>query len=90
MTLDQRKRYIQAVQDGEDTSKTLGRVGVYRRDRVSVKEVMCELYGYELNQPIERKMSLDVSRSLTALNWYKTGKAERINPYGLQRIFKPI
>lgn len=90
MSLESRRTYIKAYQNGEDTSRTLGRVGVYRRDRVSVKEVMCELYGYELNQPIERKMSLDVSRSLTALNWYKTGKAERINPYGLQRIFKPI
>ena len=90
MTLEQRKIYIQAVQSGEDTLKSLRRTGVYRRDRVSVKEIMCELYGYELNQPIERKISLDISRSLTALGWHKTGKAERINPYGLQRIFKSI
>ena len=85
-----RKKYIQAVQSGEDTLKSLRRAGVYRRDRVSIKEIMCELYGYELNQPIERKISLDISRSLTALGWHKTGKAERINPYGLQRIFKSI
>ena len=90
MTLEQRKKYIHAVQSGEDTLKSLRRAGVYRRDRVSIKEIMCELYGYELNQPIERKISLDISRSLTALGWHKTGKAERINPYGLQRIFKSI
>lgn len=90
MTLEQRKIYIQAVQSGEDTLKSLRRASVYRRDRVSIKEIMCELYGYELNQPIERKISLDISRSLTALGWHKTGKAERINPYGLQRIFKSI
>lgn len=90
MTLEQRKQYIQAVQSGEDTLKSLRRAGVYRRDRVSIKEIMCELYGYELNHPIERKISLDISRSLTALGWHKTGKAERINPYGLQRIFKSI
>ncbi|WP_294378547.1 VapE domain-containing protein [uncultured Clostridium sp.] len=87
MTLDQRKRYIQAVQSGEDTSKSLGRTGVYRRDRVSVKEIMCELYGYELNQPIERKISLDISRSLTALGWHKTGKALRVQPYGCQKMY---
>lgn len=87
MTLDQRKRYIQAVQSGEDTSKSLGRTGVYRRDRVSVKEIMCELYGYELNQPIERKISLDISRSLTALKWHKTGKTEWIKPYGNVKVY---
>lgn len=87
MTLDQRKRYIRAVQDGEDTSRSLGHTGVYKRDRVSVKEVMCELYGYELNQPIERKISLDVARSLTALGWNKTGKTEWIKPYGNVKIY---
>lgn len=90
MELDSRRRYIKTYQNGEDTSRALGRTGVYRRDRVAIKEIMCELYGYEINQPIERKMSLDVGRSLTALGWYKTGTSEWIKPYGKIRVFKPI
>lgn len=87
MDLYQRRRYITAIQNGEDTSKTLGRVGVYKRDRVSVKEIMCELFGYELNQPIERKMSLDVARSLTALGWNRSKKAVKFKPYGVVKVF---
>lgn len=86
--LDRRRRYIQAVQSGEDTSKSLGVSGVYRRDRVSVKEIMCELYNYDLNQPIDRKLSLDVTRSLTALGWSKSGKSLRIKPYGKVWIYE--
>jgi predicted P-loop ATPase len=89
MDLESRKMFIRAVQNGEDTARKLGRVGAYRRDRVSVKEILCELYGYELNQQVDRKTSLDISRSLTALGWNKTGERERVKPYGLQRIFKP-
>lgn len=85
--LDRRRRYIRAYQDGEDVSKTLKVSATYRRDRVSVKEIMCELFGYELNQPIERKMSLDVSRCLKSLRWEKSNKAERISPYGVVKVF---
>jgi predicted P-loop ATPase len=87
MNLESRRIYIRAVQNGEDTSRSLGRAGAYRRDKVSVKEILCELYGYELNQTIDRKTSLDVGRSLTALGWNKTGKAEWIKPYGTLKTF---
>lgn len=80
-SLDVRRNHIKKYQDG-DTS-----AGAYRRDRISVKEIACELYGYELNQPIDRKMSLEIARTLTALGWNKTGKVERLNIYGLQRMF---
>lgn len=82
MSIESRRRYIEAVQNGEDTTRTLGRTGAYRRDRISIKEIMCELYGYGLNQTIDRKLSLEVSRSLLALGWNKTGKREWIKPYG--------
>jgi predicted P-loop ATPase len=87
MDLESRKMFIRTVQHGEDTARKLGRVGAYRRDRVSVKEILCELYGYELNQQVDRKTSLDISRSLTALGWNKTGKAEWIKPYGTLKTF---
>ena len=80
-TLDSRREHIRRYQNGEDVA------GAYKRDRVSVKEIACELYGYDLNQPIERKFSLEISRTLTALGWNKTGKAERLYIYGLQRVF---
>lgn len=82
MELESRRRYIRAVQNGEDTSRTLGYTGVYKRDRISIKEIMCELYEYDLNQPIDRKTSLEVSRSLIALGWNKTGQSIRVKPYG--------
>ena len=80
-SLEARRNHIRAYQNGEQTA------GAYKRDRISVKEIACELFGYELNQPIERKMSLEIARTLTALGWNKTGKVERLNIYGLQRIF---
>lgn len=49
--LKNRKHYI-------DILKSLGYIGIYKRDRISVKGIMCELFGCELNQPIERKLSL--------------------------------
>lgn len=87
MSIESRRRYIEAVQNGEDTTRTLGRTGAYRRDRISIKEIMCELYGYGLNQTIDRKLSLEVSRSLLALGWNKTGNSVRINPYGKVKIY---
>ena len=48
--------------------------GAYKRDRISIKEIACKLYGYELNQPIDRKFSLEISRTLTSLGWNKSGK----------------
>lgn len=80
-TLDSRREHIRRYQNGEDVA------GAYKRDRISVKEIACELYGYALNQPIERKFSLEIARTLTALGWNKTGKAERLYIYGLQRVF---
>lgn len=80
-SLEARRNHIRAYQNGEQTA------GAYKRDCISVKEIACELFGYELNQPIERKMSLEIARTLTALGWNKTGKVERLNIYGLQRIF---
>ncbi len=81
LSLEERRSHIKRCQEG-DTS-----TGAYRRDRVSVKEIACELFSYELNQPIDRKFSLDIARTLTALGWNKTGKVERLNIYGLQRMF---
>ncbi|MDE6678020.1 MAG: toprim domain-containing protein [Ruminococcus sp.] len=80
-TLDSRKHYIREYQNGNTSA------GAYKRDRISVKEIACELYGYELNQPIERKMSLEISRTLTSLGWQNTGKREYLNVYGRQRMF---
>ena len=81
LSLEERRSHIKRCQEG-DTS-----TGAYRRDRVSVKEIACELFSYELNQPIDRKFSLDIARTLTALGWNKTGKVERLNIYGFQRMF---
>ena len=80
-SLEVRRNHIRAYQNGEQTA------GAYKRDRISVKEIACELFGYELNQPIERKMSLEIARTLTALGWNKTGKAERVCPYGVVKVF---
>ena len=80
-TLDSRKQYIREYQNGNTSA------GAYKRDRISIKEIACELYGYELNQPVERKMSLEISRTLTALGWQNTGKREYLDVYGRQRMF---
>lgn len=80
-TLDSRKHYIREYQNGNTSAEA------YKRDRISVKEIACELYGYELNQPIERKMSLEIARTLTAIGWHNTGKREYLNVYGRQRMF---
>ena len=81
LTLDTRKEYIRRYQKGENTA------GAYKRDRISIKEIACELFGYDLNQPIDRKFSLDIARTLMALGWNKTGKAERITPYGVVKVY---
>ncbi len=80
-SLEARKMHIRAYQNGEQTA------GIYKRDRISVKEIVCELFGYELNQPIERKTSLEIIRTLTALGWHKNGKKERLSLYGTQWIY---
>ncbi|MDD7184193.1 MAG: VapE family protein [Oscillospiraceae bacterium] len=80
-SIEGRRIHIRAYQNGEQHA------GVYKRNRISVKEIACELFGYELNQPIERKMSLEIARTLTALGWNKTGKAERVCPYGVVKVF---
>lgn len=80
-SIEVRRIHIRAYQNGEEHS------GAYKRDKVSVKEIACELYGYEINQPIERKFSLEIARTLTALGWNKTGKAERISPYGVVKTY---
>ncbi len=88
ISLEERRKYIRSVQNDDKIElKRLGYEGAYKRDRVSVKEIMCELYGYDLNQPIERKMSLDVGRSLLALGWNKSSKTEWVIPYGKIRIY---
>ena len=81
LSITERKMHIRAYQNGDQTA------GAYKRDRISVKEVACELFGYEINQPIERKFSLEIARTLTALGWNKTGKRERLDIYGMQRMF---
>lgn len=80
-SLDARRMHIRACQNGNASA------GAYKRDKISVKEIVCELYGYEINQPIERKMSLDIARTLTALGWNKNGKKERLSIYGVQWIY---
>ena len=79
--LASRKEHIRRYQNGEPHS------GAYKRDRISVKEIACELFGYDINQPIERKFSLEIARTLTALGWNKTGKTEWIKPYGNVKIY---
>ena len=87
MGLEGRRRYIRTIQNGDDTFRTLGYTGVYKRDRISIKEIMCELYDYDLNQPIDRKTSLEASRSLIALGWNKTGQSIRVKPFGKVKIY---
>ena len=80
-SLETRRNYIIDYQNGNASA------GAYKRDRISIKEIACEWFGYELNQPIERKMSLEIARTLTALGWNKTGKAEWIQPYGATKVY---
>ena len=80
-SLEARRLHIKRCQEG-DTS-----AGAYRRDKISVKEIVCELFGYELNQPIDRRMSLEISRTLTALGWTKNGKKMWLNIYCSQWIY---
>ena len=80
-SLEARRMHIRNYQNGNTST------GAYKRDRISVKEIACELYGYELNQPIDRRFSLDIARTLTALGWSKNGKAERISPYGVVKVY---
>ncbi len=80
-SLETRRNYIIDYQNGNAPA------GAYKRDRISIKEIACEWFGYELNQPIERKMSLEIARTLTALGWNKTGKAEWIQPYGATKVY---
>ncbi|MDE6036094.1 MAG: toprim domain-containing protein [Ruminococcus sp.] len=80
-SLETRRDYINAYQNGNTSA------GAYKRDKISVKEIACELYHYELNQPIERKFSLEIARTLTALGWNKTGKTEWIKPYGNVKVY---
>ena len=87
-SIESRKRYIRAVQNGEDTIKSMCMRGAYKRDRISIKEIACELYGYELNQPIDRKFSLEISRTLTSLGWNKSGKTIKLKYYGTVKIYE--
>ena len=80
-SIEDRRMHIKAYQNGNTTA------GAYRRDRISIKEIVCELFGYELNQPIERKMSLEIARTLTALGWTKNGKKMWLNIYCSQWIY---
>ncbi|MCM1316188.1 MAG: toprim domain-containing protein [Prevotella sp.] len=80
-SIEGRRKYILDYQEGITTA------GAYKRDRISVKEIVCELFGYELNQPIDRKMSLEIARTLTALGWIKNGKKMWLNIYGAQWIY---
>lgn len=87
-SIESRKRYIRTVQNGEDTIKSMCMRGAYKRDRISIKEIACELYGYELNQPIDRKFSLEISRTLTSLGWNKSGKTIKLKYYGTVKIYE--
>ena len=80
-SLEARRIHIRRCQEG-DTS-----AGAYKRDKISVKEIACELFGYELNQPVDRRMSLEIARTLTALGWVKNGKKMRLDIYGVQWIY---
>ncbi|MDE6035212.1 MAG: virulence-associated E family protein, partial [Ruminococcus sp.] len=81
LSLETRRNYIIDYQNSNASS------GAYRCDRVSVKKIACELFAYDLNQPINRKFSLDIARTLTALGWNKTGKTEWIKPYGNVKVY---
>lgn len=80
-SLEARRMHIRDYQNGNTAA------GAYKRDRISVKEIACELFGYELNQAIDRKFSLDITRTLSALGWNKTGSGMRIAPYGYVKIY---
>ena len=83
-SLEGRRKHITDYQNG---NQTVVSAGGYKRDRISVKEIACELYGYEINQPIERRFSLDIARTFTALGWSKTGRTEWIKPYGTVKVY---
>lgn len=83
-SLEARKKYIKDYQSNEQITKI---TNAYKRNHISIKEIACELYGYELNQPLDRRFSLDIARTLTALGWNKTGKTERISPYGSIKVY---
>lgn len=80
-SLEARRIHIKRCQEGDASA------GAYKRDKISVKEIACELFSYELNQPIERKMSLEIARTLMALGWTKNGKKMRLDIYGVQWIY---
>ena len=58
LSFDERKKYIKDYQNGTAIA------GTYKRDHISVKEIACELLGYDLNQPVSRRMSLKIARIL--------------------------
>ncbi|MDE6679703.1 MAG: toprim domain-containing protein [Ruminococcus sp.] len=80
-SLDVRRIHIRNCQEGNTSA------GAYKRDKISVKEIVCELFEYALNQPIDRRMSLEIARTLTSLGWHKTGKTEWIQPYGATKVY---
>ena len=79
--LDTRTHYVQDYRNGQKVN------GAYKRDRVCIKEIICELYGCNMNQTVDRKLSIEIARTLTALGWHKTGKVERVNPYGIAKMY---
>ncbi len=80
-SLEERKKYIKDYQNGTAIA------GTYKRDHISVKEIACELLGYDLNQTVPRKMSLRIGKILFFIGWNRTEKTERISPYRTVRIF---
>lgn len=72
---------IRNYQNGTTTA------GTYKRDRISVKKIAYELYGYELKQPLDCRFSLDIARIFIVLGWSKNGKKMRLNKYGVQWIY---
>lgn len=64
-SLEERKQYIKDYQNGTAIA------GTYKRDHISVKEIACELLGYDLNQTISRRMSLKIARILIAIGLTK-------------------
>ena len=59
----------------------------FKRGYISVREICCELYEYSTTQRIERVVSNDISRSLTALGWKRNNISKRISPYGVLKTF---
>lgn len=81
-SLEERKKYIKDYQNGTAIA------GTYKRDHISVKEIACELLGYDLNQTVSRRMSLKIARILIAIGLTKKTAKKNLRVYRVQWIYE--